>query len=103
MDDLISRQQAIEALDKYFDGLPIQGYYDMVQLINNIEPESGEWIYTQVREYPIGYDETKCSRCGFSMRSNPHERFRLAEEVLKFKFCPNCGKKMKVNNMLKSE
>ena len=35
MNDLISRQAAIEAIDKYFDDLPIQRYYDMVQIIEN--------------------------------------------------------------------
>lgn len=35
MKDLISRQAAIEAIDKYFDDLPIQGYYDMLRIIEN--------------------------------------------------------------------
>ena len=35
MNDLISRQAAIDAIDKYFDDLPIQGYYDMLRIIEN--------------------------------------------------------------------
>lgn len=36
MSDLISRQKTIDEVDKYFDGLPIQGHYDMVQIIKNM-------------------------------------------------------------------
>lgn len=36
MKDLISRQKTIEEVHKYFDGLPIQGHYDMVQIIKNM-------------------------------------------------------------------
>lgn len=35
MNDLISRQAAIDTIDKYFDDLPIQVYYDMVRIIEN--------------------------------------------------------------------
>lgn len=60
-----------------------------------IEPKKGKWIYREVRDYPLGYDVTSCSMCGFKMLSNPNERFRIAKEMLKFNYCPNCGAKMK--------
>lgn len=83
MNDSISRQKTIEEVDKYFDGLPIQGHYDIVQIIKNmptIEPKRGKWIAV---EYNDGTVHTECSVCGYG-RGVPPVR----------NYCPNCGAKM---------
>lgn len=36
MDDTISRQEAIKAIEAYFGDLPIKGHYDMLQLIKQL-------------------------------------------------------------------
>lgn len=100
MEDSISRQKTIEEVDKYFDGLPIQGHYDMVQIIKNMpsaESMRGIWIYTEIREYPLGYNIVKCSHCNWSHHSRPGEKYILtAEEVARdFNYCPICGARMK--------
>lgn len=80
MTDLISRQKALEAIDKYFDDLPIQGYYDMVQIITNlppIEPRRGKWIFRSI-ESPYRWE---CNKCGDKVRA-------------RYNFCPNCGARM---------
>ena len=83
MDDLISRQAAIDAVEEYFGDLPIVVHYDMLQLIKklhsaerrgrwefNIDDEGWSWDYPYM-----------CAQCG-----------EWAEKV--FKFCPNCGAQM---------
>lgn len=56
-----------------------------------------EWIYSEVRDYPVGYNLAECSGCGWYHSSRPGEKYVLtAEEVAKnFSYCPNCGAKMK--------
>ena len=36
--DLISRQAALDAIEKYFEGLTIRGHYDMVQIVKDLDP-----------------------------------------------------------------
>lgn len=43
MDDSISRQEAIDEIEKYFAGLPIQGRYDMLELVRSL-PSAQRWI-----------------------------------------------------------
>ncbi len=43
MKDLISRQAVIEAIDKYFDDLPIQVYYEMVKMFENLPKDGCEY------------------------------------------------------------
>lgn len=81
MDDLISRQKAIEAIDKYFDGLPIQGYYDMVRIIKNlptIEPKHCKWKHD-------ADGLIWCYGCGFGKERSDDRPYN---------YCPNCGAKM---------
>ncbi len=60
------------------------------------EQKHGKWIYTEVREYPVGYNRAECSHCNWSIRSRPGEKWILtAEEVARdFYYCPNCGAMM---------
>ena len=96
MNDLISRQAAIDALGEkpvawskgeYERGLQNQWGYD-VSAIKQLppakpKPKRGKWIYkTDLITVPTGYWE--CSEC---------KEGRLLYEA---NFCPNCGAEMKV-------
>ena len=88
MIDLISRQAAIETIDKYFDDLPIQGYYDMLKLIRNlptIEPKRGRWVNDK--------GLYRCTACNNLLTVAGWD---IPEKQIykSFKFCPNCGAKM---------
>lgn len=76
MDDLISRQEAIDALDC------INGVEEVLRSIPPAEPKRirGKWIDT--RENTEWYArEYECSECGGTMLGESN-------------FCPNCGAKM---------
>ena len=75
MDDLISRQAAIEAVTQYCPK------YDLRELLADIEclptaEKKGEWIISSDGYYPY------CSKCHF----RPHEMTN---------YCPNCGADMR--------
>ena len=78
---------------------------DAVEQMPTIEPKRGKWGYAEVRRYPEGYNLAKCSCCGWTHYSRPGEKYILtAEDVATyFKYCPHCGARMEVNNLLKSE
>ena len=38
MSDTIDRQAAIDAIEEYFNGLPIAVHYDMIAIIHNLPP-----------------------------------------------------------------
>lgn len=71
MADLISRQAAIDAAQKWFDGL-IVGSFDglkkKLEAVPPVQPErkKGKWI------------DLQCNQCGQVDMSKPN-------------FCPNCG------------
>ena len=84
MDDLISRQQAIEAV-KFYETLcdPYPRVIESLEKLPTIEPRKGRWI--QDVAY---YDEegcpcivTRCDQCG---NVHPVDNF-----------CPNCGADMR--------
>ena len=44
LDDLISRQAAIDMIEKYFDGLPIAVHHDMLAMIHRLPSAQPEVI-----------------------------------------------------------
>ena len=70
MDDLVSRQAAIDALDC------ITGAEEVLRALPPAQPERkrGKWIYNS----PV---TMKCDQCGFVIKDWDWHRF---------KFCPNC-------------
>lgn len=91
MDNLISRQAAIKAIDD----LPncYNGYsdtYDKAYIIGvleelpTIEPKHGKWIEMQDDVFASTY---KCSKCG-CWPLTEYDRWALTD------YCPNCGAKM---------
>lgn len=89
MDDLISRQAAIDAIEAYFGDLPIVVHYDMLQLIKKLP--SAERLGRWVDGRRMGLDGTfhwfrQCSEC-------LHEREDDNEDK-DTPYCPNCGARM---------
>lgn len=87
MDDLISRQAAIEKLrdaenhsfNSYYKGL-LKAHHIIADLPSiQIEQKKGHWIND------AGFD--KCSKCGVSFPD-------LAPDYDKTNYCPNCGVRM---------
>ena len=105
MDDLISRQQALDVLHGYFDGMldtdtvcpaDIYGLFECIpsaqpevlacgngELVAQPEPKEGHWIEEKIYRDVI---ECNCSECGQLMTTAASVRMN---------FCPNCGAKMK--------
>lgn len=84
MDDLISRQAAIDALTT---AVPTT-LYDALRIVEGlptIEPKKGKWIDVMTGEW-CTFDECKCSVCGVVEYFNKGWK--------KFSYCPNCGARM---------
>ena len=88
--DCISRQAAIDAVDKRFDDIPMEQTQEILLLRRDLrtlpsaEPErkKGKWIYNS----PV---TMKCNQCGLVIKDWDWHRF---------KYCPNCCAKMEVKN-----
>lgn len=82
MSDLISRQEAIDALDC------ISGVEEVLRSLPSVQPErkTGHWIEhkTQIADHTVYTYE--CSECGNSMLVKPT------------RFCGHCGLKMEEAN-----
>ena len=79
MKDLISRKAVIESIDEYLDDLPLQVYYEMVKMFENlpaVEPKHGKWM-------AIGNTGLAACECGY-----------ITDRYSIYKYCPNCGAKM---------
>ena len=92
MSDLISRQAAIEALDKRFDSIPMEQTSEILMLRKDLrelppaQPEriKGRWISADAI---FGGEPFYCSECGENTRDTVMGKPR-------WNFCPNCGAEM---------
>lgn len=83
--DTISRQAAIDALDKRFDSIPMEQTAEILQLRKDLrelpsaqpERKRGKWILK-----PNIYGVVYCSKCDYELHTNNTN------------FCPNCGAEM---------
>lgn len=104
MDDLISRQDAIKAVEKESQIDGAYGYMDtksIVDLLNDLpsaQPEQkvGKWIKMSDGDGIYW----ACSECGEDIPriSHFHREFDLfprLKSIDKTNYCPNCGAKMK--------
>ena len=91
MDDLISRQAAIDALATMPCKTDEDGYvwilrfdaWTRIDTLSPAEPKIGKWIRD-------GH-HIRCDQCGMYMCDTDREGDRIPTE-----FCPNCGAKMEV-------
>ena len=88
MDDLISRQAAIDALDKRFDSIPMEQTTEILLLRKDLRnlpsaQRTGRWIYND-EAYPGGnpYGHYECDQCGEYVPR-------------KTNYCPSCGADMR--------
>ena len=99
--DLISRQAAIDALDRLCDdsciyskkqrnimcgACSLGGAFDVIEALPSAQPErKGKWLFV---EYPDGYYHTECSECGQWFDEDVYLKD-------KWRYCPNCGADMR--------
>ena len=90
--DLISRQDAIEAIErKAYRHTYLDQIISIIDSLPSAEPKTGKWIEVEV--FPEVYDiegvktwgsEMQCDQCGF--------RFTAIEgHIRQYNYCPNCG------------
>lgn len=81
MDDLISRQAAIEAI---WDGTNMDIYTrevkEILEELPTAEPRKGRWLRGDAEKLAL---KRRCSACN-----------KAVYEGWNFKFCPNCGARM---------
>ena len=86
MDDLISRQAAIDAINSHFGFNTEEEYGSAVQeVINGLPPaqperKKGKWINRSLNILYPEWERYTCSVCG--------------EHSNRYDYCPNCGAKM---------
>ena len=98
MDDTISRQAAIAALDKRFDSIPMEQKTEILLLRKDLrnlpsaQPQRmrGKWAYGE-DEY--GIDGYHCDKCGFFVPWDYTHKF--INFIKDYHFCPNCGADMR--------
>ena len=102
MNDLISREAAIDALKKRYNDpsrmAKLEELVWAVEAVPSAEPErkTGKWIDEKINSYT---SRTYCSECGssapFVYESNDYYGNHAHGETVKTKFCPNCGADMR--------
>ena len=96
--DCISRQAAIDALDKRFASIPVEQTTEILQLRKDLrelpsaQPEwkKGKWLYAE-DEY--GIDGYHRNQCGFFVPWDYIHKF--INYIEDYNFCPNCGADMR--------
>ena len=108
MSDLISRQQAIDALDKIFPADPMRNDYtqgitcgaalaeEYIKQLPSVTP-APEKCYNKNHDY-AECDQFVCSRCGIELqdwcRVERDEDGDITYHEYEFNYCPNCGAKL---------
>ena len=102
MNDSISRQAAIDAVDKRFDSIPMEQTQEILLLrrdlrtLPSVQPErkKGKWIYG---EHDVAMcDGYRCDNCGFFVPWDYQHKF--IDFIKDYNYCPSCGAKMEVKN-----
>ena len=97
-EDCISRQEAIDALDKRFDNVPMEQTAEILKLRKDLrelpsiqsKQKRGKWIYGE-DEY--GIDGYHCDKCGFFVPWDYTHKF--INYIEDYNFCPSCGADMR--------
>ena len=89
MDDLISRQTAINAIDGlqncyngYSDSYDKSYIIGVLEELPSAEPKAGKWV-NNINDIPI------CNQCGYM---TPYDR--AIDDYEYGNYCPHCGAKM---------
>jgi len=105
MSDLVSRQNAIEEINKLSDLICRQDAIDAADCYDiymaddsDFYPESATDVFLKIinslpsKDRPTGEwtDDMKCTNCGFQ-----DDDFGI-KQVMKCTFCPNCGARMEI-------
>ena len=93
MDDLISRQAAIDAARDWYEGLICGSFKGLEKRLRALpsaqpEPKRGRWIYCEdsTADCVDGY---RCDQCGFFV---PWDYQHKSIDYIKdYNFCPKCG------------
>ena len=99
MDDLISRQAAIDEITEYGSGnttyMSVAELKRRIEQLPSAQPERnrGKWIYGEDNS-GTGRDGWFCSECGHFEMWDYSEDMKSAELNLP-KYCPNCGADMR--------
>jgi ribosomal protein L32 len=101
MDDLISRQAAIEAVRKCqvkevtpaYMLIDKAGVMTELMMLSSAQPKTGKWIPTQNPQWKAYYHD-KCSVCGWWNTKNAVCR-DSKKKAHSLNYCPNCGAMMK--------
>ena len=96
MDDCISRQAVLDALDKRFDSIPMEQTTEILQLrrdlrnLPSVQPErKGERI---IKDNPgTGWYRVTCSECGEDVTSTAPCIGFYPNAKVTWDYCPNCG------------
>ena len=89
MNDLISRQAAIDAIEAYFGDLPIVVHYDMLQLIKKLPSAErrGRWEDGKRMRFDGTFHWFRqCSECLYEREDDTPEKDT--------NYCPDCGARM---------
>ena len=90
MDDLISRQAAIDTVMECYDNDELFEVYEWkLNELPPIQPKRGRWIKLDMHR---GMADHKCSVC----EQECYVPTCMGEPM--YAYCPNCGAKMEVNN-----
>ena len=95
MDDLISRQAAIEAVRIFYadECALVDSIEEQLEKLPSAQPErkKGRWIYG---EHDIAMcDGYRCDKCGFFV---PWDyKYTFIDFINDYHFCPNCGSDMR--------
>lgn len=91
MDDLISRQAAIDALTEYGNGravfISVGEAVIRIEQLPPIQPKRGRWIKLDMHR---GMADHKCTAC----KQECYVPTCMGEPM--YAYCPNCGAKMEV-------
>lgn len=83
---------------EWFDCREKYSFVDEINRTPSIDlVKRGEWVYREIRDYPIAIDRVGCSNCGWRFYSHPYEKddqHRADGIMVNYRYCPRCGAKM---------